>query len=464
MALPPVGRGLLGDLARRRAPLRIDDVQAAAGFTGWPDGHPDMCAFLGVPIRVPGATIGSLYMTRLRGRPPFTRAEEASASIMALQIAATISRLRLNDAIARRDRELQELFTTSPAAIFVTDLETERLLAFNAASEALTGFTAAEAVGRTTVELGTWADPEARVAIFRRYARREPVHGAEVKIRTRNGDTVDVIASTAYVTFRGKPAIVTALQDITEARRAAWLRERLDREQSLATLAGGIAHDFNNVLTTMVLTLDLLEMEHHDPATEEMLRELRTAAGRAQALAGAMLTYAGASGAEMAVVDLNALVRRVRRDVEADFRGTANSFDVQTWPAALPVRGDGGQIELVVRSLVANAREALRTSNASVQVSTSNANLDVERAAHVRPPLPAGTYAAVRVSDTGAGMDAGTVEKMFDPFFSTKFPGRGLGLASALGVARLHGGGFDVASVPGDGTSVTLYLPIAHRE
>ena len=88
---PPIGRGLLGDLARRDRPLRLSDLQSSEGFSGWPGAHPDMCAFLGVPIIALGRTIGSLYMTRVRGEAEFTEAEEAAASIMALQIAATVS-------------------------------------------------------------------------------------------------------------------------------------------------------------------------------------------------------------------------------------------------------------------------------------------------------------------------------------------------------------------------------------
>lgn len=91
LGTPPVGRGLLGDLARRERPLRIDDLQGGKGFTGFPGEHPDMCAFLGVPIRAVGQTIGSLYMTRTRGAALFTEAEEAAAALMALQIAAIVS-------------------------------------------------------------------------------------------------------------------------------------------------------------------------------------------------------------------------------------------------------------------------------------------------------------------------------------------------------------------------------------
>ncbi len=96
---PPVGRGLLGELARHDRPLRLEDLQAYPGFTGWPEGHPDMRAFLGVPIRALGRTIGSLYMTRREGGAPFAAADELAASMMALQAAISVS-----TALARETR------------------------------------------------------------------------------------------------------------------------------------------------------------------------------------------------------------------------------------------------------------------------------------------------------------------------------------------------------------------------
>ena len=88
---PPVGRGLLGELVRREKPLRIDDLAVHESFTGWPEGHPDMAIFLGVPIRAGGRTIGSLYMTRERGHEPFSDADELSGVLLAMQAAVSLS-------------------------------------------------------------------------------------------------------------------------------------------------------------------------------------------------------------------------------------------------------------------------------------------------------------------------------------------------------------------------------------
>lgn len=107
MGHPPSGRGLLGDLAQRDRPLRLVDLQQSPAFTGWPEGHPDMAAFLGVPIRALDQVIGSLYMTRIRGRGVFSEVEEAAASLMALQIATTISTALVRETESRFAR-LQE--------------------------------------------------------------------------------------------------------------------------------------------------------------------------------------------------------------------------------------------------------------------------------------------------------------------------------------------------------------------
>jgi len=130
---PPRGRGLLGHLAERDRPLRIDDVQAAPGFTGWPEDHPDMCSFLGVPIRVGGKSIGSLYMTRERGNDAFTEFDEAAAAVLALQaavsLAAGLSRERSGRMylLEERERIAHDLHDGTIQSLYAIGLECDSL-------------------------------------------------------------------------------------------------------------------------------------------------------------------------------------------------------------------------------------------------------------------------------------------------------------------------------------------------
>jgi signal transduction histidine kinase len=131
LGTPPVGRGLLGHLAREHRPIRINNLQETSHFTGWPEGHPDMTAFLGVPIRAVGQTIGSLYMTRNRGGLAFSESDEAAASMMALQIAATISTAMVRQSqgrVARLQERAQiahDLHDGTIQALFALGLEAD---------------------------------------------------------------------------------------------------------------------------------------------------------------------------------------------------------------------------------------------------------------------------------------------------------------------------------------------------
>lgn len=131
LGTPPRGRGLLGALVRRDRPLRLEDLTAHPDFTGWPEGHPDMCAFLGVPIRAAGQTIGSLYMTRTRGAAPFTAADEVAAGMMALQAAISVSTALARERSGRvalleeRERIAHDLHDGTIQALYAMGLEVD---------------------------------------------------------------------------------------------------------------------------------------------------------------------------------------------------------------------------------------------------------------------------------------------------------------------------------------------------
>lgn len=133
MGNPPIGRGLLGDLVRQEVPLRIDDLQLDSRYTGWPDGHPDMCAFLGVPIRAGGRTIGSVYMTRIRGRESFNAGDELAAAILALQAAATVAVISSHERTGRvalleeRERIAHDLHDGTIQMLYALGLECDAM-------------------------------------------------------------------------------------------------------------------------------------------------------------------------------------------------------------------------------------------------------------------------------------------------------------------------------------------------
>jgi two-component system, cell cycle sensor histidine kinase and response regulator CckA len=242
-------------------------------------------------------------------------------------------------------------------------------------------------------------------------------------------------------------------QDVTERRRAAEAR----RLEAVGVLAGGIAHEFNNLLTAVLGHAEMAEMEM--PAAGPGRRHLgpiREAAGRATELCRQMLAYAGKGRLVVGAVDLGQVVREAAEAV-----GPAPPVRQKLAPDVPTVRGDPEQLRQLAANLLANATEAVAGTAGRVGVAIRRTRLEAPAAARLRhtPGLPAGEYVVLEVQDEGPGMDELTLGRAFEPFFSTKFPGRGLGLPVVLGVVRAHGGGLEVDSQPGRGTTVRVYLP-----
>ena len=248
-------------------------------------------------------------------------------------------------------------------------------------------------------------------------------------------------------------------------------RERLEAQvrhaqklESLGVLAGGIAHDFNNLLTGVLgnVELGLLEVEDGSAACS-CLREARASAERAADLSRQMLAYSGKGSFVIEAVDVNELVTEIGNLLEVSVsKGVALSYDLcRGLPAVV---ADVTQLHQVVLNLVTNASDSIGEEGGVVTLRTGVRHCDRAYLSdtYLDDNLPEGDYLFLEVSDTGCGMDSEVLQKIFDPFFSTKFTGRGLGLASALGIVR-HSGAIKVTSEQGGGTSFTVLLPVGNR-
>ncbi|NMG20386.1 hypothetical protein DP116_13310 [Brasilonema bromeliae SPC951] len=231
--------------------------------------------------------------------------------------------------------------------------------------------------------------------------------------------------------------------------------------ESLGLLAGGIAHDFNNILTGVMGYIDLARAElPADAPARRLLTEAARNTERAADLTRQMLAYSGKGRFVVTAVDLTALTLAAKSLLEVSVSKKCRlGFDLQ---AGLPAcQADATQLEQVLMNLVINGSEALGGAAGEVTVRTGAGWFEPAelRSAGVHDRLPAGEYVWLEVADTGGGMSAETAGKMFDPFFSTKFVGRGLGLAAVLGIVRGHRGAITVDTAPGRGTRVRVLLP-----
>jgi two-component system cell cycle sensor histidine kinase/response regulator CckA len=260
-------------------------------------------------------------------------------------------------------------------------------------------------------------------------------------------------------------ALVAARKAAEDARRdeARAVAEvvQLRKLESLATLAGGVAHDFNNLLCAIAGNVELMRgaLPAAHPASE-WLADTEQATRRATELAAKMLSYSGRARFAFAPVALDALLERRAAELTARApEGVGLAVDVGP---GVTVDGDARQLELLVGSLVENAFEATAPGGEPVAVRLRAEQLDEAALGrfHVGGKAAPGRYAVLAVVDRGCGMAAAARDQLFEPFCSTKGAGRGLGLATSLGVVRAHRGAIRVESAVGLGTTVTVALPV----
>ncbi|TPV95365.1 MAG: response regulator [Myxococcales bacterium FL481] len=251
----------------------------------------------------------------------------------------------------------------------------------------------------------------------------------------------------------------------TQARRLEARMRKAQKMESLGLLAGGIAHDFNNLLTAILGNTDLARAHlTEDSPAQGSLERVDAAARRAAALCREMLAFAGRGRIDLCNVDLNEVVNDLRRILDASLPKKAELvLDLDTGCSLL--RADASQMGQVVMNLLLNAAEALEDAPGRITVRTRDRVCTAEElaASYLGDELPAGRYVELAVTDTGCGMTEDTLERLFDPFFSTKFAGRGLGLAAVLGVVRRHKGAISVRSESGRGTEFRVLYPAIER-
>lgn len=280
------------------------------------------------------------------------------------------------------------------------------------------------------------------------------------------------VFETRYTSIRDREGEVEGVlgvaTDVTERVRAEEERVRLETQlrqaqklESLGVLAGGIAHDFNNLLMT-ILGGAHLAAKAIPPASaaHANLKRIRDTARRAADLTALLLAYAGHVPPTLEPINLSELIRGMTELLTVSISKKA-ALQLDLAERISTVEGDPSQLSQVLLNLVTNASEALGNGSGRIVIRTGQT--DCTRADLLQSclgeNLPEGPYVFLEVNDTGIGMDEATRSRIFDPFFSTKFTGRGLGMATVLGIVRGHGGAICVHSQPGLGSTFRVLLP-----
>jgi PAS domain S-box-containing protein len=342
--------------------------------------------------------------------------------------------------------------------VAATDAE-GRVLVLNRAAEALTGWSQAEALGRRIDDVIPLQDRLTHAP------RIEPFGGAiggraridflePVILMPRNGQprAISGTASTIFDHASKAVGMVFAFRDVTETLRIEEEQARTEKLESLGFLAGGIAHDFNNLLTAILGNITLARGEDH-PDVQALLGEAEQAALAARDLTLQLLTFAKGGVPIKQIAPPSDVIRET---ADLAIRGTSSRVEYHLPALLWPVNMDAGQIGQVIRNLIINADQAMPGGG---RVVIRAENISTEE----RPgtTLPAGRYVRISITDSGVGIPERNLDKIFDPYFTTKTKGSGLGLATSLSIIRHHGGQILVQSRVGIGSTFDIYLPAA---
>ncbi|HHL39491.1 MAG TPA: PAS domain S-box protein [Deltaproteobacteria bacterium] len=458
----PVGKCLCGEAAATGRIVFVDRVDEShvIRYEGiQPHGH--YC----VPVRCGERTLGVLTLYVREGHSE-QQSERDFLAAAAHTLAGIIERHRAEQALRESEARYRLLFENESEAVIIVDARTLKIEDANNAAQKLFGYTKDELIGLTSLKL---AGPAKRSrAALERLFRRRPGSTATLTFQRKDGTVFPGEMKAGTFTIDARTRIIGSVRDDTERTRLEKERERLyaqllhsQKMEAVGRLAGGIAHDFNNIQTA-IKTLSHLGMKRSEPGAQchELFGQILKASQRATELTRQLLLFSRSEPASHVPLCLNKVITALT-GMLAPLIGESYAIKVENDSALKPVSADRGNMEQVITNLVVNARDAM-PEGGTITIRTENVVLgrsDCNEMAGSRP----GSFVKLTVEDRGAGISDDELERIFEPFYTTKKSGTGsgLGLTVVYGIVRDHGGWINVRSAPGEGSAFEVYLPAA---
>lgn len=372
-------------------------------------------------------------------------------------------RKKMEEALASEKERLAVTLYSIGEGVITTDINGRIVLA-NRISEQLTGYTQEEAKGKKLDDIFETLDEKSRTPIAGTFEKiinignKKEAYMSSILI-SKKGEERIISESGAPIRDRESKIVgaVLVFRDITEQRKMEADLIKAQKLESLGVLSGGIAHDFNNILTIIMGNISLAKvqigLEDH---AWKLLTEAERASKRAQDLTQQLLTFSKGGKPVRKVVSIAELLHET---ISFALSGSSILPELliskNLWPAEI----DEGQISQVINNLIINAQQAM-PAGGTIEIKAENVSLDTSR----KFPLRFGKYVRITIKDNGTGIAPEHMPKIFDPYFTTKKQGSGLGLTSSYSIIKRHKGHIMAESTPGEGSTFVIYLPATQKK
>jgi|GEM_PF-721727 len=464
----PEGRGPTGTAIREGRHFICNDIGSDEVMCPWRDealkrGYRSSIA---LPIKLSGKVIGafSLYarVSHFFDQEEIVLLDEVTNDIsFALETIETEKkRQEAERALCKSEEQFRLISENVADLIAVLDLEGRRL--YNSPSYK-------DILGDPNKLRGTDSfqeihpdDREKIQNIFRETVKTEIGQRAEFRLLCKDGSIRHIESQGSVVRDKdGKiTSVVVVSRDVTEKKLLEQQFMRMQRMQSIGTLAGGVAHDLNNVLAPILLSLEMLKRSISDERSQKMIQTLEESARRGCDIVKQILGFARGLEEERSLLQIRDIIEDTYSIIKETFPKSI-SINQEIPKNSWTILGDATQLHQVVMNLCVNARDAM-PDGGTIRISAENKIID-EQYAHMHIEAKPGNYLMISIEDTGTGMPPDVVNRIFEPFFTTKERGKGtgLGLSTVYTIVKSHEGFINVYSEVGKGTTLKVYLPAA---
>ncbi|MGB1547364.1 MAG: PAS domain S-box protein [Alphaproteobacteria bacterium] len=371
-----------------------------------------------------------------------------------------IARKEVEATLREREEQVWTIMEATPIPLFISRVSDGKIIYANNAVRDIYGYTKEEVIGLKGVEF--YDNPKEREEMILRLRREGHIRNHEVRVKRADGTLLTALLSVVPIIHNGEEVLLTGVIDVSPLREAEQQLVQATKMEAIGQLTGGVAHDFNNLLTVVLGNIQLIERKvGDDPALTKWVSRAKEATLNGSHLTKQLLAFSRRQVLEPETLDVNELIQRTL-DLVRPTLGESIEVDFIPQKEAWPVEIDPHQFESALLNLAVNARDAM-PDGGHLLIETSNTHLD-EVYARNNLEAKAGDYTLVVVSDTGCGVPKHLIDRIVEPFFTTKETGKGtgLGLSMIYGFVKQSNGHFKIYSEEGKGTCIKMYFPRVH--